>query len=351
MNDIFELIQSNQLMNTWFIPAIIVFIGIVLGMIFKQVIHTRLKKAALTSEWEGDDIILHAVESQIVLWFFWAALSLALRDVEIAEPFGLYVSNFLIIILVASITHAAAKLIVGLLDLWSKKQGGGFPSTTMFTNFVWITVYSIGLLVILDALNISIAPMLTALGIGGLAVSLALKDTLTDVFAGLHILLSKKVQPGDFVSLDSGEMGYIQNITWRNTKMLERTNNIIHIPNTKLSNAIIKNYDSGDPSFSVKIPVGVGYDSDLDVVERVVMEVANDLHQYMDEMNKQSTPSFKFRGFGQSSIDFMVYFRGNKYGDQNPIIHAFVKKLHKRFNEEGIEIPFPMRTVIQRSEP
>jgi len=351
MNNIFELIQSNQLMNTWFIPAIIVFIGIVLGMIFKQVIHTRLKKAALTSEWEGDDIILHAVESQIVLWFFWAALSLALRDVEIAEPFGLYVSNFLIIILMASITHAAAKLIVGLLDLWSKKQGGGFPSTTMFTNFVWITVYSIGLLVILDALNISIAPMLTALGIGGLAVSLALKDTLTDVFAGLHILLSKKVQPGDFVSLDSGEMGYIQNITWRNTKMLERTNNIIHIPNTKLSNAIIKNYDSGDPSFSVKIPVGVGYDSDLDVVERVVMEVANDLHQYMDEMNKQSTPSFKFRGFGQSSIDFMVYFRGNKYGDQNPIIHAFVKKLHKRFNEEGIEIPFPMRTVIQRSEP
>ena len=351
MNDIFELIQSNQLMNTWFIPAIIVFIGIVLGMIFKQVVHTRLKKAALTSEWEGDDIILHAVESQIVLWFFWAALSLALRDVEIAEPFGLYISNFLIIILMASITHAAAKLIVGLLNLWSKKQGGGFPSTTMFTNFVWITVYSIGLLVILDALDISIAPMLTALGIGGLAVSLALKDTLTDVFAGLHILLSKKVQPGDFVSLDSGEMGYIQNITWRNTKMLERTNNIIHIPNTKLSKAVIKNYDSGDPSFSVKIPVGVGYDSDLDVVERVVMEVANDLHQYMDEMNKQSTPSFKFRGFGQSSIDFMVYFRGNKYGDQNPIIHAFVKKLHKRFNEEGIEIPFPMRTVIQRSEP
>ena len=351
MNDIFELIQSNHLMNTWFIPFTIVFIGIVLGMIFKQVVHTRLKKAVLTSKWEGDDIILHAVESQIVLWFFWAALSLALRDVEIAEPFGLYVSNFLIIILMASITHAAAKLIVGLLDLWSKKQGGGFQSTTMFINFVWVTVYIIGILVILDALDISIAPMLTALGIGGLAVSLALKDTLTDVFAGLHILLSKKVQPGDFVSLDSGEMGYIQNITWRNTKMLERTNNIIHIPNTKLSNAIIKNYDSGDPSFSVKIPVGVGYDSDLDVVERVVMEVANDLHQNMDEMNKQSTPSFKFRGFGQSSIDFMVYFRGNKYGDQNPIIHAFVKKLHKRFNEEGIEIPFPMRTVIQRSEP
>jgi small-conductance mechanosensitive channel len=350
MTSIIEFFQTYKILSTWLAPSLIVSGGIVLGMIFKQVVHSRLKKAALKSEWEGDDVILNAVESQIILWFFWAALSLALRNVEIVEPFGLYVSKFLIIILIASITHAAAKLIVGLLDLWSKKQGGGFPSTTMFTNFVWVTVYIIGLLVILDALDISIAPMLTALGIGGLAVSLALKDTLTDVFAGLHILLSKKVQPGDFVSLDSGEMGYIQNITWRNTKMLERTNNIIHIPNTKLSKAIIKNYDSGDASFSVKIPVGVGYNSDLDVVERIVMEVANELHQSMDETNKKSEPAFKFRGFGESSIDFMVYFRGNKYGDQNPIIHEFVKKLHKRFNEEGIEIPFPMRTVIQRNE-
>ena len=83
-------------------------------------------------------------------------------------------------------------------------------------------------------------------------------------------MLSKKVEPGDFVSLDSGEMGYIKNISWRNTKMLERSNNLIHIPNTKLSTAIIKNYDSGDPSFSVKIPLGVSYDSDLDHVGKVV---------------------------------------------------------------------------------
>ncbi|MBT3180014.1 MAG: mechanosensitive ion channel family protein [Candidatus Marinimicrobia bacterium] len=350
IDTIISTIQTNQFLTTWLVPILIVFTAITLGMVFKQVIHSRLKKAAANSEWEGDDIILDAVESQIILWFFWAGLSIALRGVEIVEPIGLYISKFLIIILISSITHAAAKLIVGLLNIWSKKQGGGFPSTTMFTNFVWVTVYIVGLLIILDALEISIAPMLTALGIGGLAVSLALKDTLTDVFAGLHILLSKKVQPGDFVSLDSGEMGYIQNITWRNTKMLERTNNIIQIPNTKLSKAIIKNYDSGDPSFSVKVPIGVGYGSDLEKVEQVVMEVAKDVHAALEQTNKNSTPAFKFRGFGDSSIDCIVYFRGKKYGDQNPIIHEFVKRLHKRFNEEGIEIPFPMRTVIQRTE-
>ncbi|SVA13773.1 uncharacterized protein METZ01_LOCUS66627 [marine metagenome] len=350
MDAVTQFLNSTSFTDQWLVPLAIVAGGTLAGMIFKRVVHSRLIKAAERSKWEGDNVILAAVESQIVLWFFLLALSLALRDVPIEEHYGLYISMILKIILIASITHASAKLVVGLLDIWSKQQGGGFPSTTIFTNIVWITVYAIGLLIILDSLNVSIAPMLTALGVGGLAVSLALKDTLSDVFAGLHILLSKKVQPGDFVSLDSGEMGYIQNISWRNTKMLERSNNIIHIPNTKLSSAIIKNYDSGDPSFSVKIPVGVGYNSDLDQVGKVVMEVATELHSTMEEVNKDAEPSFKFRGFGESSIDLAVYFRGNKYGDQNPIIHEFIKRLHKRFNQEGIEIPYPVRTVIQRSE-
>jgi len=132
--------------------------------------------------------------------------------------------------------------------------------------------------------------------------------------------------------------------------MLERSNNLIHIPNTKLSTAIIKNYDSGDPSFSVKIPLGVSYNSDLDHVGQVVMEVAKELHDSMEEVNKDAEPSFKFRAFGESSIDLAVYFRGNKYGDQNPIIHEFIKKVHKRFSKEGIDIPYPVRTIVQNSD-
>ena len=220
----------------------------------------------------------------------------------------------------------------------------------MFTNFVRIAIYVIGVLIILDALSISIAPMITALGVGGLAVSLALKDTLSDVFAGLHILLSKKVQVGDFIQIESGDMGYVQNISWRNTTVMERTNNIIHIPNTRLSSAIIKNFDSGDPSFSVKIPVGVGYSSDLDEVEKVTKQVIEEIQSSMEETNNDYEPTMRFQNFGESSVNLMVYFRGNRYGDQNPIIHQFIKLLHKRYSEVGIEIPFPMRTVIHKNE-
>ena len=345
-----ELFNITSVIEYLMLPVGVVFGITLLGVIFKNVIHQRLKKLAKRSKSEVDDLFISTIEPQVIFWFFLFGLTVGLKDLPITDQYLIYISKLLNILLIGSITHAVSKLVVGLFELWSKQQGGGFPSTTIFTNIVRITIYTIGLLIILDTINVSIAPMLTALGVGGLAVSLALKDTLTDVFAGLHILLSKKVEPGDFVSLDSGEMGYIQNITWRNTKMLERSNNVIHIPNTKLSSAIIKNYDSGDPSFSVKIPVGVAYDSDLEQVSRVVMEVANELHSKMDETNKDAEPSFKFKAFGESSIDLSVYFRGNKYGDQNPIIHEFIKNIHKRFKQEKIEIPFPVRTLIQRTD-
>ena len=334
----------------WGLPGCIVAVGILLGWVFKRFIHARLVKAAKKSKWEGDDVFLKALESQIVFWFFLAALSIAVRDIKFADPIGTYVSKLLVVLLIASITHAASKLIVGLFNLWSQKQDKGFPSTVMFTNIVRITVYLIGILIILDILEISIAPMLTALGVGGLAVSLALKDTLSDVFAGLHILLSKKVQPGDFIHIDSGEMGYVTNISWRNATLLERSNNIIHIPNTKLSSAIIKNYDSNDPSFSVKIPFGVAYGTDLDIAEKVALEVADKIQNSFEETNKNFSPAVRIQFLGESSIDMMAYFRCNKYGDHHTIIHQFIKKLHQRFDEENIEIPFPIRTVIQRNE-
>ena len=339
-------------------PAIIIALGIFLGFVFKRFIHSRLKLVAKKSIWAGDDAVLDAVEPHIVIWFFLGALSMATSNIDSIAMENIYlksllndhVSKFLVIVLISSITIAVGKLVVSLFNLWAKDQEKGFPSTTMFTNFVRIAIYIIGLLIILDALDISIAPMITAFGIGGLAISLALKDTLTDVFAGLHILLSKKVQVGDFVQIDTGDMGYVQNISWRNTTIMERTNNIIHIPNTRLSSAIIKNFDSGDRSFSVKIPVGVGYSSNLDEVEKVTHEVIKEVQTSMEETNKNYEPTMRFQNFGESSINLMVYFRGNRYGDQNPIIDKFIKLLHKKYAEAGIEIPFPMRTIIHKNE-
>ena len=333
------------------IPLTTVGLGVIMGWIFKKFIHHRIKKLTERTEWKGDDVIFEAIESHIVLWFFLVALNIASTDIPFLNiVYHNYISKIIISILILSITLAASKIGVGLLNYWAEKQGTNLPSTTIFINLARIVIVSIGVLVILQSLGISITPLLTALGVGGLAVSLALKDTLSDFFAGLHILLSQKVKPGDFVELDTGYMGYIQNITWRHTTLMERTNNIVTVPNAKISAAIVKNYDKGDPSFSIRVPVGVSYDSDLDHVIKVTEDVAQSVIKDVDGAKKDSTPVVRCFQFGPSSVDLKVYFSGEKYGDQHPIIDEFIRQIHKRFKSENIEIPFPIRTLIHKND-
>jgi len=131
---------------------------------------------------------------------------------------------------------------------------------------------------------------------------------------------------------------------------MERTNNIVTIPNAKVSAAIVKNYDKGDPSFSVRVAVGVSYDSNLEHVIQVTQEVADGVVQDVDGAKKDSPAVVRYFEFADSSVNIKVYFRGLKYGDQHTIIDEFIRRVHKRYNAEGINIPFPIRTLIHQNE-
>ena len=145
-------------------------------------------------------------------------------------------------------------------------------------------------------------------------------------------------------------MGYVQNITWRHTTLMERTNNEVTVPNAKISAAIVKNYDKGDPSFSIRVAVGVSYESDLDHVIKITEEVASNVIAQIDGARKDAPAVVRCFQFGPSSVDLKVYFRGKKYGDQHPIIDEFIRQIHKRFKSENIEIPFPIRTLIHKND-
>ena len=333
------------------IPLGTILCGIVLGWVFKRFIHHRLKKLTEKTDWKGDDVVFDAIESHIVLWFFLASLNIASNSIPfLNDVYISYLSKIIVSVLILSVTLAVSRIGVGLLNFWAEKQGTDLPSTTIFVNLARIIIISVGVLIILQSLGISITPLLTAMGVGGLAISLALKDTLSDFFAGLHILLSQKVKPGDFVELDSGHMGYVQNITWRHTTLMERTNNEVTVPNAKISAAIVKNYDKGDPSFSIRVAVGVSYESDLDHVIKITEEVASNVIAQIDGARKDAPAVVRCFQFGPSSVDLKVYFRGEKYGDQHPIIDEFIRQIHKRFKSENIEIPFPIRTLIHKND-
>ncbi|NQV38187.1 MAG: mechanosensitive ion channel family protein [Candidatus Marinimicrobia bacterium] len=345
------MIETLILYTKQWIPTVsIIFTGVLLGYFFKRIIHKRLVKLASKTEWRGDDIVFQSLKSHIVLWFSLAAFYVASDGIQLGDPYTEYLAKLVQIVLILSVTLVLSKILVGMLQIWSDSQEGGFPSTELFTNLIRIVIIIIGVLIALESLNLSIAPFLTALGVGGLAISLALKDTLSDFFSGLHILLSKKVAPGDFVELDTGEMGYVENITWRNTSMKERSNNIISIPNSRLSTAIVRNFNSIDSEFRVNVDVGISYDSDLEHVRKVTLEVANQVVEDNPGAVKTWVPQMRYFMFGDSSINFRVLFRVKKYGEQHELIDTFIRRLHKRFNAEGIEIPFPIRTIIHKKD-
>ena len=338
----------TQQMLIWIEPLATIALGLVLGSIFKKFLVSRLKSLSLKNDWESDDVIINAIDSVIVFWFFLAFSTIAIGNANLPGPEDLYqkiISAFLII----SISFTSSKIVLGLLDVWSKTNKS-LPSTGIFKGLTNFAIFSLGILFILQSFGISITPLITALGVGGLAVSLALKDTLSDLFGGINILLSKTMQEGDYVQLDNGYQGYVENVGWRYTTIRERANNIISIPNSVLSGSISKNFSSMDSAFRVPIQIGVSFDSDLDHVEKVALEVANDLYENLDCISKSYKPAIRFREFADSSINFFIYFQGKNFGDHNTILNSYIKKLHKRFRQEKIDIPYPIRTLIHKNE-
>jgi small-conductance mechanosensitive channel len=211
-----------------------------------------------------------------------------------------------------------------------------------------IVILAMGVLVILDELGISIAPLVAGLGIGGLAVALALQGTLTNFFAGLNVMTDGSIRVGDFVELDSGTRGTVEQIGWRTTRIRPPSNNLVIIPNSKLAESIAINYNYPTEEMSVYLYLGVAYSSDLDHVERVTLEVAKKVQEETTGSVKDYEPSIWYVEFGDSNINFWVILRSQSWGDSWLVKHDFVKALLRRYNEERIEISFPARSIFMR---
>ena len=220
----------------------------------------------------------------------------------------------------------------------------------MVKRTIGIFVLVMGALIIMDQLGIAIAPLVAGLGIAGLAVALALQGTLTNFFAGINLLTDGSVRVGDYIELEGGLAGYIDQIGWRTTRIRMLANNMIIIPNSKMADSITTNYNFPEEQMSVYITVGVAYSSDLDLVERVTVEVAKQIMGETTGSVEGYEPSIWYTDFADSNINFWVVMRSHGYMDMWLLKHNFIKTLLRRYNEEGIEISFPARSLYFKSE-
>jgi small-conductance mechanosensitive channel len=310
-----------------------------------RVLLRWLGKHADRTRWSGDDVIVDALRT-VVPWATVAGgTAAAAAALPLTRTVQRHTNQILTVLLIFVVTVTAARVVAGLVRAVTQSRSGVAGSATIFVNITRVLVLAIGFLVVLQTLGISIAPLLTALGVGGLAVALALQDTLANLFAGVHILASKTVQPGDYIRLSSGEEGYVEDINWRQTTVRALSNNLIVIPNGELAKANMTNFMRPEQQLTILVQVGVAYDSDLEHVERVTCDVVAEVMTEITGAVPEHEPLVRFHTFGDSRIGFTVILGVGEFSDQFRIKHEFIKRLHKRYREEGIRIPAPARTV------
>ena len=216
----------------------------------------------------------------------------------------------------------------------------------MARRIVPMVIYAMGALMALDVLGITIAPMLAGLGIAGIAVGLALQPTLSNLFSGMFMVSEGELNEGDFIELDGGPSGFVVDVTWRSTKIRDRFNNLIMIPNSTMMESVMTNYVSQSTAVTILVPCGVSYQSDLDEVERVSLEVANGVRDDLEEAIDDFEPLVRFSDFGESNIDFNVIMQATDRLGSFVVKHELIKRLHSRFVQEGIEINYPVRKLV-----
>ena len=334
-----------------FIPSVIALLSIATLFIFRNITFRILNKWARSTETDIDDIIIKSFKIPSIYWGIAIGLYIGLAVSELPEKYVFYLSKTIHVIVILSITMATANLSGRIFTSYIQRSKLPIPTTGLAYGILKGIILVLGLLIALSVIGISITPFLTALGVGGLAVALALQDTLSNLFAGIHILVEKSVRVGDFIKLETGQEGYVEDITWRTTRIRMLPNNMVIIPNSKLSQSIVTNYYLPEKRMSLLIPIGVSYSSDPEKIEKILVEEAKKAVGQIPGLLGDPEPFVRFiPGFGESSLDFTLICQVREFVDQYLAQHELRKRIFKRFNEEGIEIPFPHRTVYLREE-
>jgi small-conductance mechanosensitive channel len=339
------------LLKRLFIPASTAFVLTAVLLIARAVCFRILRRWAERTATKVDDLVISSLRSPSIFWAVALGIYLGVAFSNLPARYIFYITRIIHVIVILSVTIAASNLSGRVFKSYIRQSNLPLPTTGLAYGLLKAVIIIIGLLVILGVLGISITPLITALGVGGLAVALALQDTLANLFAGIHILVEKSVRVGDFVKLETGQEGYVQDISWRTTRVRMLPNNMVVIPNSKLAQSVVTNYCLPEKRMSLLIPIGVSYSADPEEVERILVDVAKKGTADIPGLLADPEPFVRFiPGFGESSLDFTLICQVREFVDQYLAQHELRKRIFKRFNEAGIDIPFPQRTVHLRKD-
>ena len=312
----------------------------------RRLLLRALKAWTARTESRVGVVLYEALRGPTLIWALILAVHLALQGSDLPVKFTGRVASALLVLWIVSLTLMSMRVVGNMVRHFGNQIPGALPVTTLTQNLAQISVVILGCLILLNHFNVSITPMLTALGVGGLAVALALQDTLSNLFGGFYVAVAGQVRLGDYIKLNTGEEGYVTDIGWRCTTFRALAHNLIIVPNAKLAQAIVTNYYLPEKRMSANFAVTVANECDPDAVERVLAEVLTQAAGEVAGMLKDPAPSVAFDpGFGEVGMGFTANFHVTEFTNQFSVRNELRKRVLRRFRAEGIGIPYPSRTV------
>ena len=324
--------------------GLMLLIALLIGLLIRQVVFVKVKKLAERTVNFYDDIILETLRRKTVLWVVLIAAIMTIPTLPWEPVYRNVAEQIAMALLIISMTMAVVGGISEAIRQYTVASGAGVGGTTLIRYVISFVFYAIGLAVVLSLFNVSLLPAITALGVGGLAVALAFQDTLANLFAGIYMTISKDLHMGDYVQRSSGEEGFVQDVSWRTTTLRTLANNLVIIPNKKLSESILTNYSLPEARLSVELSVGISYDTDPAWVEEILIDIVRKAYGEVEGVIDED-PAIRFFAFADSSLTMRVFVQVDNVEHRFTARHELMKRVYKRFKEEGITIPFPIRTL------
>lgn len=339
-----HFLERDPLAVIW--PVAIFLLIMLAGWGARRVVLRILAAWTARTKSRPGQILTEAIKAPFLIWAAILALHVALQASELPPRFTAWSAKTLLALWIISLTLLGMRIAGDMVRHYGNQAPGILPVTTLTENLAQLFVMLLGIGLLLQELGVQITPYLTALGVGGLAVALALQDTLSNLFSGFYMAVAGQIRLGDYIKLATGEEGYVADIAWRSTSVRAPANNLILIPNSKLAQTIVTNYHLPTKRMGASLPVSVAFESDIELVERVLLEVATQASGQVDGMVADAPPSVTLDpGFGDFALVFSVNYQVTEFNYQAAVRSALRKRILKRFREEGIHLPYPVRRL------
>jgi MscS family membrane protein len=354
--DFYRLQETDSLVLFWLkelLVAVLIFaVFLIAARLLRYILVTWGPRFTAFTATDLDDRILQRVTPPVSLLVICAGLYIAIRSLPLPDKVQLVCSGLVFVLNIVILTNAAYQATDEFLKWYAARLAGqdkgGLERQLMPLLEKVVSIFLIGtaLIITLKHFRYDILSLVTALGIGSLAIGLAAKDTLANMISGFTLMIDRPFRIGDRIQLAAGQFGDVADIGLRSTKIKTGDNTLLIIPNSELCNSTLINMAFPDVRSKVKIPIGVGYGSDVTMVKNLLTEIALSV----PGVEAAPQPEAFFVSFGESSLNMSLFFWVIDYNQILPVTDGVNTAIIHRFRESGIDIPYPTRTVLLEKE-